>query len=46
MGDVVNLLGLLVGFVGALLLAIFRLPPLDVTADGRRFAGAGEPTPQ
>lgn len=46
MGDVVNLLGLLVGFVGALLLAIFRLPPLDVTADGRRVAGAGEPTPE
>ncbi len=45
MGDVVNLLGLLVGFVGALLLAIFRLPPLDVTADGRRVA-AEEPTPE
>jgi hypothetical protein len=45
MGDVVNLLGLLVGFAGALLLAIFRLPPLEVTSDGRRVA-AEEPTPE
>lgn len=44
MGDVVNLLGLLIGFAGALLLAIFRIAPLDVTADGRRVA-AEEPAP-
>lgn len=45
MGDVVNLLGVLLGFAGTLLLVIFRLPPLDVTADGRRVVGE-EPAPE
>ena len=45
MADVLNLLGMILNFVGALLLLLFRIPGLDVTADGRDI-GQGEPTPE
>ena len=44
--DLLNLLGLLLCFAGALLLALFRMPALELTADGRPLAqGAAEPAP-
>jgi hypothetical protein len=44
--DLLNLLGLLLCFAGALLLALFRMPSLELSADGRSLAqGAAEPAP-
>jgi hypothetical protein len=44
--DLFNLLGLLLCFAGTLLLALFRIPSLELTADGRSLAqGAAEPPP-
>jgi hypothetical protein len=42
--DLLNLLGLLLCFGGTLLLVLFRIPALELTADGRSLAqSAAEP---
>ncbi|HSS46602.1 MAG TPA: hypothetical protein VLL03_04205 [Burkholderiales bacterium] len=47
MVDILTLLGLVLNFVGALLLMFFRFPALDVTADGRSLGQwQNEPTPE
>ena len=47
MADTLTLLGLMLCFAGALLLAFHRFPTLEVTADGRSLVPAqNEPTPQ
>ncbi len=37
--DLLTLLGLLLNFAGTLLLVIYRLPALEITADGLELAG-------
>ena len=47
MADTLTLLGLMLCFAGALLLAFHRFPTLEVTADGRSLVPAqNEPTPE
>lgn len=47
MADVLTLLGMVLNFVGALLLVLFRFPALTVTADGRELGPPrGEPMPE
>lgn len=40
LADLLALLGLLLNFAGTLLLVLYRMPALDVTADGREIPGA------
>ena len=44
--DVFTLLGLLLNFVGTLLLVLYRMPGLDITADGREVSGGEAPSPE
>lgn len=47
MADTLTLLGLMLNFAGALLLALHRSPGLEVSADGRSLVPAqGEPAPE
>ena len=47
MADALTLLGMMLNFAGALLLVLFRLPGLEVTADGRSMVPSqGEPAPE
>ncbi len=44
LADLLALLGLMLNFAGTLLLVLYRIPALDVTADGRDIPGTDPAT--